>query len=120
MPKWQIIVAACGLAACGGAEWDQTIDPSELDGRWPLSVPSVKIDCDNGLDIWLVVDDTSYQIRGSGGVPPTGRRGYFEEIRLKDPALQAVSPGVLLDASELHALALRRCRLAGAAQYEYP
>lgn len=117
----KIVLAGLLLASCGPG-FDPVVEPTDVAGEaWPLTVPSVTVDCTNGLDVFIVADGVGYQIRGGERTGPEafdGPVGDLRQIRKLDEDLQTVSPGVMVDMSETRRVALQRCVDAGLARFE--
>lgn len=112
-----LLVASCG------PRLDPVVEPSDIQGEeWPVTIPSFRVDCTNGLDVFIVdAQGIGYQIRGgekSGAEAYGGQVRDLMDIRKRDLSLQELSPGVRLSFAVTRREALSRCVEAGVARFD--
>jgi len=116
-----LILAAGGvLAACsggGGLGGDMTIKSDQVQGTWPLTVDSIRIECTDDMSIYAIANDKVYPLNGQAErlrqAPDKKTVEQLEAIQKDDPEASKYTPGAKMAMDAVRIAAIQKCQKAG-------
>jgi hypothetical protein len=125
MKAYPIVAAVAAVAVAGGwmvankshaAFEDMTLKPGDVAGPWPLTVPQIKLECDDQLAIYGKAGGKTYPLNGQAERQEIFYKGpvsRLEDIEKNDPWSTQFIPDAKMSMDPVSQAAIKRCEEAG-------